>query len=377
MALSWYIDAWAPTDGIVFASRRIQASDPWVHDAGEPEMTFAISAPSFEAHPVDRSIAFGATRRGFQERFSTNGETEFGFDSLEKLITFARRIYSGSGPGTMGGGGNEPPPEPGPPSEGPDGAPAWFAREFLEMSLNEMGSSGSELLNAMHDSSPAKRKELLLRAITPEVQKAGARLLIHCAVEAATASFEGGYRLALAATSLVGTPEEWHSLQVFARERDDQIGRYISRRLDWHHYSGAVFSQALSARLGDAMHAPIPVRFVEVLGMPSAVRTMLDVVSYVRADRDFVVRSSLAGLLPLLLAVAANFRAHTAGPAWYDDTSYTKSVDRLIDDCSRFIVDWLPVEELPFELEREVHNWCWRGPRDQRSYKDRLETGGR
>ena len=54
MALNWYIDAWAQTDGLVFASQRERSTDPWVLDPARPVMTFAIAAPNFEAQPVDR-----------------------------------------------------------------------------------------------------------------------------------------------------------------------------------------------------------------------------------------------------------------------------------------------------------------------------------
>ena len=117
----WHIDAWAPTEGLVFASKRLRGEDPWDMRQGKaagfvPPMTFTIAAPSFEPEPVDRSLAFGAVRRGFQEGFSIDGQTEYDFDSLDQLITFARRIYSGSGPSTMGGAG-EGPLEPGPRTE--------------------------------------------------------------------------------------------------------------------------------------------------------------------------------------------------------------------------------------------------------------------
>src|SRR5947207_8120411 len=110
----------------------MQSDDPWDDGAGDPAsivrpVTFAIAAPGFEPGPVDRSIAFGAARRGFQERFSTNGENEYAFESLDQLIVFARRVYSGSVPGTLGGG-DEGPPGPGPEPEG--GAPP-AARAYL------------------------------------------------------------------------------------------------------------------------------------------------------------------------------------------------------------------------------------------------------
>lgn len=100
MELKWYIDSWGPTEGVAFVSKREPCEDPW---ALEHTATLMIRAPDFEPRPVDRTFAFGAARRGFQERFAIEGLTEYGFDSLEYLTTFVSRIYLGSGPGTGAG----------------------------------------------------------------------------------------------------------------------------------------------------------------------------------------------------------------------------------------------------------------------------------
>lgn len=376
MALNWYIDAWAPTDGLVFASQRMQTEDPWEHDAAKPVMTFAIAAPSFEAQPVDRSVAFGAVRRGFQERFSIDGKTEFAFDSLFQLITFARRVDSGSGPGTTGGGGVEPPPETGPEPEGEGGAPEWFASHLLDSEKEERRPTGSDLLGAMIVPN-ADRREVLKGSITPSrVRKAASRLLIECAAEAAASGlFKDSSRLVHAAACLTTSIDELRALHSLAFGRDPRYAESLVRSYERYRYRGLMYPETWKPHLGEVTQAPIPAGFVRALGLPAKVRTMLDVVSYIAADRDFVVRSSQARLLPLLLAVAANFRAHATGFVWYDDRTDTQSIDSLLDDCSRFIADWLPVEILPPELEQEVHDWCWRGPRDQRSYKSRTEAG--
>ena len=368
MALNWYIDAWAPTDGLVFASQRGQSEDPWENDAVEAVMTFAIAAPNFEAQPVDRSAAFGAVRRGFQERFSINGEDEFDFESLNQLIAFARRIYAGSGPGTLGGGGVEPPPEPGPAPES-GGAPDWFASEFLGLEMDDRRGNGSELLGALNNSPNAERGRVLKPWLTPQVTQAASRLLIEFAAGAGVSGFlRESSRLIDVAACLTTSIGELNALRSLAHERDQKVVEIMARSYASYRYPGLALKSHDSWKpdLAQVAQAPIPARFVKALGLPPTVRTMLDAVSYVAADRRFVVRSSLSGLLPVLLAVAANFRAHAQGFVWYDHITGTQSIDHLLDDCSRFIANWLPVDELPIELEQEVHRWCWRGPRDQR-----------
>lgn len=367
MALNWYIDAWAPTDGLVFASQRGPSADPWAHDAARPLMTFAIAAPSFEAQPVDRSLAFGAVRRGFQERFSINGEVEFGFESLAQLITFTRRIYSGSGPGTMGGGAGAggPPPEP---AEGEGGAPDWLASQRREGGNDGQNPAGRDLLAALVVEN-ADRRAVVKGSITPpDVTGAASRLLIECAgVTAASGLPKDSLRLFHAAACLTTSVDELSDLYWSTSLRAPRIAKFLDRVYEWHRYGGAIYLEAWYLHLGNAAQAPIPAGFVHALGLPGSVRTLLDVVSYIAADRDFVVRSSQQSLLPLLLAVAANFRAHATGFVWFDASARTQSTDRLLDDCSRFIANWLPIEKLPDELEEEIRAWCWRGPGGQRS----------
>lgn len=106
MELKWFIDSWSPTEGIAFVSQREPCEDPW---ALEQTQTFLLRAPDFVISPVDRSIAFGATRRNFQERFGlVESRQEYGFASLEYLTAFVRRIYLGGGPGSGGEGGGFP-----------------------------------------------------------------------------------------------------------------------------------------------------------------------------------------------------------------------------------------------------------------------------
>jgi len=377
MEMNWYIDAWAPTEGFVFASHRQRAEDPWERDTPGPITTFAVTAPNFEAQPVDRSVAFGAVRRGFQERFSLDGETEFGFDSLDQLVGFARRVYSGSGPGTMGGGGVEPPPEPEPEGQG-DGAPAWFASDLLRTEMRDLQSTGADLLGALHKLPKAECRDLLRNSITPDVKTAASRFLIECAAEAARSGFTREVvRLCHAAACLSDSQETAIESYEFARERMPSVAHIFRRIFDPYLYERLAYLGSSRPHLGQAAHAAVPAQLVKALGLPPKVRTMLDVVSYLTADRLFVARSSQAGLLPLLLAVAVNFRAHVAGSPWYDDMTDARSIDGLLLDCSNFMADWLPIEMLVPALEQQVHAWCRRGPRDQRRSRNQIEEGER
>lgn len=378
MAVDWCIDAWAPTEGLVFASRRTPTEDPWENDVSESVMTFAIAAPNFEAQPVDRSVAFGAVRRGFQERFSIDGVTEFAFKSLDQLITFTRRIYSGSGPGTTGGGGVEPPSDAGPEPEGGGGVPEGFANQFLEMETEEWHSTESDLLGPMIHIPAAQRGQVFRGLITPGVRVAASRLLIECAADAAASGFFKDSSRLVHTAACLNTSMGLNALHSWLtrKERDSRITKFLVRSFEGYHFLGPMYVETCKPHLGEVMQTPIPVNLVQLLGFPRTVRTMLDILSYIAADRLFVVRSSQSSLVPVLLAVAANFTAHGKSFVWYDDTAATQSIDRILNDCSRFIADWLPVEELPIKLEQEVHNWCWRGTRDQRSYKNRNEVGG-
>lgn len=373
MALKWYIDAWAPTEGFVFASHRLQTNDPWELDSHDPVMTFAIAAPNFEPQPVDRSAAFGAVRRGFQERFSINGEVEYVFNSIDEIITFARRIYSGSGPGTMGGGGGEPPPETGPEPRGDGGAPQWFASEILDVIMERQQTTFEEVLGTMQERSTKERQSFFTNLITPQIRKAASRLLIECAAEALNStSVQDAFRLTRTASCFANSFDEWREQLSHVRGGNGLFPEFLLRVFDWHPYPGQLCFETPRLNLRESTQAPVPMRIVQALDLPAKVRTMLDVLSYIGADRHYVAHSSQSGLLPVLLAVAANFSAQTRGSEWYgyhQDSQSARLIGRAIDDCSRFIADWLPLKELPYDLEQEVHAWCLRGPKDQRSYK--------
>jgi hypothetical protein len=372
MPESWFIDAWAPTEGLVFASRRPSRSDPWsaefIGASDARVQTFAIAAPSFEPQPVDRSAAFGAARRGFQERFSVDGETEYAFASLDQLITFARRIYSGSGPGTMGGGGE--PPEPGPEPDGDGGAPFQPYDDFIR-ARDALGSTGDELLRILKDSrTRADRTSAIERLMTEAVVHNAAVLLLQCA-DSGSMDRRVPMRWFRAAGSLTRSIDidwwyRWAS-KLEPRLPPGEI-EYLWRRgvLPF----GLREDRLTLAGLADA---PFPIHLVRAYRLPLSIRTMLDLATYIAGDRRYVVASDLSALLALLIAVAAHFSFDTVAADW--DLGGQSSFDQLRKSCSRYIADWLPVDELPEKLEHEVRRWCWRGPRGQRSNGSQRSEG--
>jgi hypothetical protein len=362
MSETWFIDAWAPTEGLVFASRRPHRADPWSAEftgaSDAPVQTFAIAAPSFESQPVDRSVAFGAARRGFQERFSVDGETEYAFASLDQLITFARRIYSGSGPGTVGGGE---PPEPGPEPDGDGGAPFRPYGDFVRAS--DAHGTGDGMLRMLKDlRTRADRASAIERLMTKAVMHDAAVVLLRCA-DSSSMHRRVSLRWFRAAGGLTGAIDiDWWNRWAAKLEPRLSSGEveYLWRRgvLPF----GPREDRPTLAGLADA---PFPIELVRAYRLPLSIRTMLDVATYIAADRKYVVASDLAALLALLIAVAAHFSIDAVMADW--DLEGQTRFDHLGKSCSRYIADWLPVDGLPEKLEHEVRRWCWRGPRGQRS----------
>lgn len=365
--MNWFIDAWAPTEGMVFASQRGDAEDLWNLEVTGSVTTFAIAAPDFEPRLADRSQAFGAIRRGFQERYSIDGQSEFSFESLAQLTTLVRRFYLGSGPGTMGGGdGGEPPPEPRPPTDGAR-IPEAFALNTFDTEVDSPDISGRPLTQALRRVDSAERARMVSSWFSPTVAQAAARLLVDCAAEAMRLrSFPDAHRLALTAAGLMRSAGDFHSLVAFAEIRGPQIHALVDRLLDWPRYWSTTPLAAGHASLGDVGRTRVPNHVVRAAGLPASVRTMQDVLSYISADRLFLERSSSVGLLTLLLAVAANFRTHNLNTHRYGSGVGVEFDELMTDDYGRVIAAWLFVEPLPAVLEAEVQAWCWLGPRRQR-----------
>lgn len=361
MEMKWHIDAWAPTDGLVFASKRDTSVDLWSQDASRLGTTLAITAPNFEPTPVDRSVAFGAVRRGFQERFSLDGEGDYQFDSLLQLTQFVRRIYSGSGPGTMGGGE---PVDGGPGPSGDDGDSSSFITDFLQSNASANGESEKRLLLDWYETSPAKRAAQISQCASGQARFAAARLLVCCARAAfQNASIREAIRLSHAAASLTDSDQQWHDLCESASPGLREVMRHL---LDGWFPHPFIPLEIATPHLDVAAHVPIPANCGAKFGLPSKARSMLDVVSYVAADRQYILHASVNGLMPLLLAVAANFCAHATDTIWHDAPFRTRSLNRTLERYGRFIGDWLPLAELPSDLEQEVHAWCLKTPERQR-----------
>ncbi|MFJ2682239.1 hypothetical protein ACIOYV_00700 [Pseudomonas sp. NPDC087342] len=320
MELKWYIDSWAPTEGVAFVSKRKSCEDPW---ALEHTATLMIRAPEFEARPVDRAVAFGAARRGFQERFAIEGSKEYGFFSLEHLTTFVSRIYLGSGPGAGGGGGL--PVEGGP---GPKGSGHFrvrinkLARLKIVLSETNWGVFFLELLEA----SPYDRFTKIQGLLNEYVLLSALELLEESAHEAGGPQVRSNY-------------------------------------LNW---------LAPTNRLETAFTAPLPHSYAQSLQLPEKLRSFTDLMSFIASDRAVIAGLSMAQVLPLLLATAIQLlRPSTISVYYrvrlYDEEGWQYWHHRFSDRYAQFILNWLPLAGLPSELEQPLKEWNQRSHEDQRA----------
>jgi hypothetical protein len=90
----WYFDSWAVLDGLAFVSRRRQGSI-------DTEATVFLSVPDLEPVPIGRiSTALRAQRASFQDGFRNSvDDREFEFDDLGQIREVIRRAYLGGGLG--------------------------------------------------------------------------------------------------------------------------------------------------------------------------------------------------------------------------------------------------------------------------------------
>jgi hypothetical protein len=104
--MSWYVDTWAPQDGIAFASERgamptvvgrgeedLSSRDKWL---GGFQRTVSLQPPSWEPVEVRTSIALCAERMPFQRGLFANGG-EVSFASLDDVVEVVRRAYVAGG----------------------------------------------------------------------------------------------------------------------------------------------------------------------------------------------------------------------------------------------------------------------------------------
>jgi hypothetical protein len=169
--MSWYIDAWAPYDGIAFASERSPADRDVLH-------TVHLAAPDFVPTPVaSLSTALWATRGGFQEKFYDAAGEEVAFDTLEQLIHAVRRAFLGGGRGfpTPGGAGlpgapprspagpQEFPPDPATPREPPPAGWQELREELLRLRNGGDRSAVADAITAVLEQSFAAHIAPFLR----------------------------------------------------------------------------------------------------------------------------------------------------------------------------------------------------------------------
>ncbi|CRM96496.1 hypothetical protein [Pseudomonas sp. 22 E 5] len=333
MEMKWYIDSWAPLEGVVFASHRACSSDVW--DV-ERIQTIRMAAPYFEPENVSRAMAFGAAQRGFQEQFSIDGEQESGFDTLELLGLFVRRTYLGGGSGPTGNDGDGPPLPPGR-GDGSDGL------DVDRQSLKGIGEK-SDFRALMSDiqeltaDQRARKLHSLVRARQDLNLKAASEILRDAANLTAITRSQNQHRLRAIASALYPLQDNddfWYPI------REERHG------------------------LSLALKAPLPKNFAHTVGLPLKILTMMDALSFLAADRRFLNECSVDGVLPLLLAVSANFCSNKRA-MYRGYRSWHSYRDDFIRQCCVFIAEWLPFDELPDALANVVSNWNDMGAAAQR-----------
>lgn len=365
--MSWHIDTWAPTEGIVFASERAKGIDLWSTGRNPEPPTFLISAPGFDAHPVDRSIAFGALRRGFQERFSVNGRSDFSFDSLNQIVLFSRRIYAGSGPGTSNSGDGESP-DPGPTPERGGRDSMSLARGRLRAAALRELPNGKALLAHLNELKGVQAHDVLKHFLTEEVCWAASDLLRHC-FNTRSGSELNQDNLALlgAALQLASFDQRVELVNDVTRSHLDPEMRYLLRK--WEQRGLGYLSSFLPTQRSTS-EVPKPLLSRKITAdfkFPASVRTSLDALQFVCADRMYVASLPPQRLWPLLLALAAIYQVPALGVqgslGWFRRSLKSD----LLDHCAKFLARSLPITPLPDSLEKEIKKWSRLGPKQQRN----------
>lgn len=365
--MNWHIDTWAPTEGIVFASERASDVDLWETNQTPEPSTFLITAPGFDAQPVDRSIAFGALRRGFQERFSLDGRNEFSFASLDQITLFCRRIYSGSGPGTANGGGGEPL-DPGPsPGNGGDDPRLSARRRQVDQAVSEL-PSGENLLTLLNESKDGQSHKYLEQFFTEDACWAASDLLRECLNPQSKSQFvQDDFALFSAALHLADFDQKVRLLaDVLGAHHDPEV-RYHLRR--WERYGFGYLSALLPDQYCNTeIPKPLLTRKITAdFKLPASVRTTLDALQFVCADRTYVASLPPKKLWPFLLALAAVYQIQK--PALYGGVGWSARSPQpdFLRRCAEFLTRNLPVEPLPKVLEKELKKWSNLGPEKQRN----------
>ncbi|WP_321917803.1 hypothetical protein [Paraburkholderia sp. J11-2] len=353
--MKWYIDAWSPTDGRAFASHRV-SGDPWRVDAEDPVM---LAAPTFEARPVPRAIAFGAVHRGMQEQFSLQDGTEHAFESLEQLRSYVRRIYGGSGPGTMGSGDDGgPEPDGDGPLVPPDGD--WLRFLYGPDAPIDSGydTSMAVLLATMEKNAHHERLFSVARLLPHRSWEAACRLLIIAAKKAFDAHMNANALELVRVACLINKDA---AMKFAVSHYPDLDARSSSA------YHGDWFDRRSDARLPHLHEAHLPKRFASMVDLPAKVATLLDAVTYLSADRRYIVNAAPSLLWPLIVALAACSQAQATSVLTGNGYDWRRPFRAR---CEAFIATWLPSQLLPDELEEAIHTWSRRDPKDQRGLTD-------
>ncbi|NNA59392.1 hypothetical protein HBO27_26460 [Pseudomonas koreensis] len=112
----------------------------------------------------------------------------------------------------------------------------------------------------------------------------------------------------------------------------------------------------------------LPRQYVRPQGMPKKIRNFNDVMFFFAAERNAVASISLAEVLPLLLATAIYFsdRREYYFEDWreYDQFQWWARV--YASEYAKYIVDWLPFDALPAQLESTLESWNTLTFNDQR-----------
>lgn len=106
---------------------------------------------------------------------------------------------------------------------------------------------------------------------------------------------------------------------------------------------------------------PLPRQSAQILTLPEKIRSFMDLMSYLAADRKVVARLSIVNGVPLLLATAIQF-CFQPSEAYYGNGRYYEADwwywhYRFRARYAQFMVDWLPFDKLPSELEQTLQNW--------------------
>ena len=368
----WFIDAWLPIDGRVLISQRTPRDDLWAEPDGDdaagrglPSIGLLLRAPDFEPEYVERGLAFGAVQRGAQEGFSLDGEGEFGFETVEQVRSFVRRIYRGSGPNTDGGAGAPPVP----PSPDQDGQREPWPRFPLD-DRGQAPESGwrlpqyesvepAALKRQLFETDRRAAANLLLGSVEREFDRWNATSTPECVIP----------QLSAARLLTLNDSDFWFSHYVpailAARSgiTDQALHQDLEMIADSISYGHAYWPMFRPAYITHLSVWRLPRREEFDLGLPAHVHSWLDAISYLSADRSYFSEQPVSVWGPLLLALTATLAVGTADGWSWSRRPMARITPALVDRCIRMAAEWVPCAALPKELEDNIEQWSRRAGR--------------